>query len=1068
MAGKKRTRPTRGGAVQLSSPGVAEAATTAANKAAGDGANTPDGVVWCTPIDPSSSPSRDPSLSAASVSLFAAHSPNGKDSDAVSAVHEQTRTSTKSTVANANSNNNNNRHEHTMKERMNHTSHLTMPQEDDADDAEHMFTATASGADYLRTSKVIAPDVSGIRCLAVSPDSRELVCAREDGSLVRYEVHEFQNIVHFTMLRHSGGRRRRTVTRLHYIPHEDSFAPVCTSVSTHAVMTAAAAAGTNALSQPTIATTVTRPFRLLASYLSGQLVVYDAATLFPLYVHPRSGGAIWDFALASPRVVYTALASNAWHELELMWAPQNRTSHVIDTEDDMSPGGLDRRRRLTATGAEEAVWQSERFRLELRRIVPGVTGAHRALTVTAATEHGFMVGTDDAGHIHAWEHLSTTTMINNNNNNNDKGEEDRKEDKDANRSGAARSLWTTRLPTGIALCCAVVAASPSSLSASSSASAVGAAAFASSSSSSVVDVTVAVGTSTGDVVCVGARDGQLRHVFAQHRGPVTTMLVDRSAATFYASGWHESLRAYRCRWQASSSSAAATLSSIAPAPAGALVWYPAEVKRRTHYHEATQLAALGLPGSFSASSSALQLLLSASRDGTLMYARPADLFARPAMYLPVTTQSFAFARRRNVLLQTRMGRVEAFHPDEAVRHWVPVFAHTLASAFHLRGLWCDAALRYFCVATDERVVLVRVVWEGRGARVRRLEEVLELPAGRGVWDVCFVEAAEEEEERSGGGVDRDAAEADESMRVYLLLDDALVLVHPDMAGGCATHIRTPLHAPTCWAPTSTHKPHSSSSSSLDTAALELQRVVYDADTATVWVFGRQAVWQCAVSRGDGTPQLDTAHWVTVKHGPFARVVTVPQLCESSHGAAHSPAEPRPHAHTTGTNTNTEESTKQERRAASGPCVMGLGQACQGNSEAHTRRYYGDIITETPLALPRTLPQDVQFIAELPAHVSAEYAAVLNPSGSSVGRARGKKRPRLASGVLPASASRVFLGRFSKGLIVTTAYEWRMVSRMVVEAAFVMRGGRHVLVLERNLEKTLESLPLCWKVRRFAN
>lgn len=86
-------------------------------------------------------------------------------------------------------------------------------------------------------SQVIAPEISGIRCAAINSipndinantnyddkklssmqDDNELLVARENGSFVLYKMLSFQNIVHFTQIRHTGGRVGVTITKVAYI-----------------------------------------------------------------------------------------------------------------------------------------------------------------------------------------------------------------------------------------------------------------------------------------------------------------------------------------------------------------------------------------------------------------------------------------------------------------------------------------------------------------------------------------------------------------------------------------------------------------------------------------------------------------------------------------------------------------------------------------------------------------------------------------------------------------------------------------------------------------------------------
>jgi len=257
----------------------------------------------------------------------------------------------------------------------------------------------------VRQSKVIAPDVSGVKVMAIHPSEKELTVACENGALVQYRVSFFQNVPQFTKVRHTGGQVQRSVTALHYV------AAPSASEARHVSFRS--------------------PYVLLASMLSGQIVVYDAELLTPLFVHQRSGGAIWGMHVVSSSCIYCAMADGAWHQLRLVL------------------------RRVTVTGGMTEVVPQ----LELLRIVPGVSGADRALTVSAAPAIGLAVGTDDVGHVHAWRLPRGTS---------DGGGDD----DDANGKGGDDGsrhrglsdhevLWTTRLTKGIALSCVVVGGGPS-------------------------------------------------------------------------------------------------------------------------------------------------------------------------------------------------------------------------------------------------------------------------------------------------------------------------------------------------------------------------------------------------------------------------------------------------------------------------------------------------------------------------------------------------------------------------------------------------------------------------------
>ncbi|RNF09222.1 putative aminopeptidase, putative,metallo-peptidase, Clan MG, Family M24 [Trypanosoma conorhini] len=697
-------------------------------------------------------------------------------------------------------------------------------------------------------STVIAPDVVGVRCMAVRPGEKELIVVRENGSIVLYGIDSFQNVPHFERIRHTGGRANRTITRVRYLPCGRAL--------------------------------------FLASYLSGQLVVYCGETLSPLHVHQRTGGAIWDFCLVGAHI-YAAMADGSWQQL-----------------------------RVEEAGRAAPA-------LTLRRIIPKVPGADRALSVCGSEQWSIAAGTDDAGNVVAWrlpreeaqEERGTTATA--------AGPRAGKEGAASNSSGARpmslsdhEALWTGRLPKGMGLCCAV-----------------------GSGAGGGAAPVVAVGTSMGDIVLFDAQHGHVLKTFTHHKGPVSTLVS--SGAVLYASGWHESLRSYRAGADGE--------------------WFPAEVKRRTHYHEASELLVLQQQ----------QLILSAARDGTVMYAPVDSVFTSPAMYLPVTTQQFAFAKAKNVLLQTRHGRIEAFRTDAGLRHWTPLFAYKVHGKFHIQGLWCDEQLRYMLFATDERAALLRVRWRD-GAEdalsLRRIEEVVALPVGRGVLDCCFVQH---------GAGDGDGGAAATAASCYMLLDDTLV--HITLAEGypvVATAMQTSDAEPVC--------------------GIRPTRLLVGAaqERSSLIVCGRRGRLTCGTAP-DGTPDPSSFVWSR----------------ESTRMAASVPA---------------------LQHHASPTCVALTDNA----------RYVAGIETAAPSLLPPTLPHDVRFIARLPPL-----------AGGLAGATRGAVR---------------FLACFSRGLLYVTESSWHMQQRCTVEAAFVLKGDARVLVLVRNLEGTLEALPMCWKVRRFGN
>lgn len=824
-------------------------------------------------------------------------------------------------------------------------------------------------------SKVIAPDVSGLSCVAANRAESEVVVARENGSLVLYTVEYFQNIPHFTQVRSTGGRVRRTITRL-------AFLDLSAYIS-------------NNTNHDINADRKDRYF--VAAYLSGQIVVYDGETLFPVSVYQRTGGAVWDLAVATTAegcVVYAALADGSWHRLRVVVPSSGNNSNK----------------------------QQKPPTLELERIVPRIAGADRALSVAVSAKLRMAVGTDDAGNVHAWRHAAASAV---NGDDQAGGSSNNASSSSAPTTlSSHETLWTCRLPKGMAMSCAIAEGSWTTTTTTAGAS-------SSSSSTVLVRPAVAVGTSMGDVVILDAQHGHILHTFATHKGPVCTVIADSNV--FYASGWHESLRAFRC----SSSSGGG----------GAVVaegeWYPAEVKRRTHYHEATQL--LLLPQR--------RLLLSASRDATLMFAPVADIFSSPAMYVPVTTQRFALAQDKNVLLQTRLDRIEAFRMDAGRRHWAALFAHNIHGKFHLNGLWCDARLHFVVFATDERVVVSRIVWrEGAEAAlaIAKIEEVLELPAGRGLVDVLFVPRVNS----SGDDDDDDNDEEEEQQQsgaggLYLLFDDHILYV--TLSEGYPV-IRTDF---VC----TTSSGGEADSGSTTTTSIRPLRLVHctgkkssssgvkkeSVSAASLVAYGLRGAWRCELS-ADGTPDPDTARTTLGAAATYTHVETVPSLMAG------------------GDNKDAEEAVVVVGlSAADGRYVKGItttASAAGPNAKPAS--------PSSVLLFPKTLPHDVTLLAELP-HAHPKRRGGCNNDTEDPTTATATTATATPTATTSAAVgSGNFVGYFSKGLVFVGHREWRMAARMGVEAAFVMKDRRHILVLERNLEKTLEALPLAWKVRRFGN
>lgn len=821
-----------------------------------------------------------------------------------------------------------------------------------------------SCAALVRLSKVIAPDCSGIHRVAVHPDSTELVVARENGSLVRYSLHYFQNVPHFTQARHSGGSRRRTITSLHYwIPF--GFPPRMPAV-------------------------------LIATYLSGRVVLYDSQQLFPIFVHQRTGGAIWDSALAcegekeggSGDRLLTAMADGTWHELRLPTAASL----------------ISYREASRSTSA----WKSG-LTLELLRVIPRIPGADRALSVSASMTLHLAAGTDDARNVIAWR-LSGGSET-----------EHRSE-----------TLWTAKLPKGIGMTCCVC------------------------SGGGQGRAVVAVGSSAGEVVLLDAMVGLVVSVFSHHRGPVVALTLSRDSTALYATGWHESLRCYHCLPGDSTSLAGDSAGSV-----GLTEWAPGEVKRRTHYHEATQLRLMG------------DLLLSASRDGTLLYAPESALFRAPANYLSISTQQFAFAAERNILLHTRYSRIEAFYPDSARRHWVPLFAYASHGSYHLSGLWSDKKLHVLVFATDERVVVLALDWaqsirprQGRtgpdGLQLKRIEQRCEAPALRGVIDVVF----------SGGEETED--EAAETF-VYVLQDDQIVVLSTTPG---APRITTPLTSllkkderTLAMERPRLEKLHWASSQTLSST-----KTTHSSSSMSLVASGPDGALICPVLPG-GVLDVEAAKWDSERAFLYPR--TLPVL------GAPTPSSP-------------SSSEAEHRQVQVGLSLTHqryiCGEGIWGGSTApivdplRKDQMISRIALPARFFLPPTLPQDITFVAQVHPEAFFHFAPLFASVGSSHntggGRERGgREAPRRhEAGSTPSQFSVLLIGYFSRGVVVVTESQWKMLYRGYIEFALTLQAietkanegeerrasTEQIVLLERNLEKTLESLPLCWRVKRFGN
>ena len=382
---------------------------------------------------------------------------------------------------------------------------------------------------------------------------------------------------------------------------------------------------------------------LVASYLSGQIVVYDATTLTILHVAERFGGAIWDMvsmAAAGKKPARTAE--------ERKHAPvTNADGSIVAAADEVEGGAPSSSLDAAAAGSSSAAasdeeelvcacadgsWyhfnlvrspRSNTFALSLIQVFPKVVGAHRALTVAVCGD--VLVGGDDCGNLVAWQYPGKGVR-------------------------GYTQLWVTRLPKG---------------------------GYAKAACYDAETGILAAGTSLGDVAFVRADKGIIINTYVNHQGPITSIICagDR---TMLATGWHESLRAYRFVDRK---------------------WIPTEVRRRTHYHEASQLLYCA----------AAKAVIGASRDGTVLIAGLNDNFTVPPKYAQLVPQLYAYAADASVALTVAGNRVEMYQANDTMSRWAPLACYTAHGHFGISGVWCDTALSRVVVATTTRLVVLGCV-----------------------------------------------------------------------------------------------------------------------------------------------------------------------------------------------------------------------------------------------------------------------------------------------------------------------------------------------------------------------
>eukprot|EP00331_Platyophrya_macrostoma_P003697 CAMPEP_0176427432 /NCGR_PEP_ID=MMETSP0127-20121128/12560_1 /TAXON_ID=938130 /ORGANISM="Platyophrya macrostoma, Strain WH" /LENGTH=819 /DNA_ID=CAMNT_0017808941 /DNA_START=113 /DNA_END=2572 /DNA_ORIENTATION=+ len=714
---------------------------------------------------------------------------------------------------------------------------------------EHAGASSPPATLTVLSSAVIAPDPSGITCVALSRAEDVIAVARTNGSLSLYRLDMHQGVAHSRLIRTLGGREGRTIRRLAYTANDGA---------------------------------------LLAVYFSGQMVLFCPQTLSPMHVVPRHGGAIFDMCSASSDAgdhFVIASADGSWRQLHVTRNPA--TSSLM-------------------------------FSVDVIQTVPKITGSDRALCVAASTSLKMVVGGDDAGNVVAWpltipsaDDAAALTKL-----------------------PPPSLLWSSRIPKGFPMVLLVAERPTHDACGSKRTTTTAAASFT---------PCVYVGTTLGDVVLLSFDSGAVMRRFSQHKGPVCTLTQSKLTGAVYASGWHESLRSYVCSDDGE--------------------WFPAEVKRRTHYHEASQILVTDKH----------QLLLSASKDGTIMMSPLATVFSSPAQYVDTCAQSFAFAKQRGILVQSRRDRLEFFRMSATQSYWIPVasLAIQLPCGYHVKGVWCDAALRTVILASDVTVMVMELQWSaaanstvGGPADAYRIKKVLPrlTKSVLGTADCAF---------------------SDDGKHAYVLAACELLHVSLDVEGAVA-----------------------------DEGKQRKQRF-------------KKAPEPLVLS----TTLMQVFHTATlVPEVGLTLAGPTGAVCFKLHpddGTILNATEPIPL-----TKTSTELVSKQ------------------GVALLHSERYQN--ITAAPsspegLLLPESMPHDVRIVSS---HSEATEGA--DGETSSL------------------SSSPCLFGAFSKGLVRVTDKNWKMIHRGTTVQAFPLEGSNTILSLERNIEGSVEALPSCWKVRRFAN
>jgi hypothetical protein len=435
---------------------------------------------------------------------------------------------------------------------------------------------------------------------------------------------------------------------------------------------------------------------------------------------------------------------------------------------------------------------------------------------------------------------------------------------------------------------------------------------------------IAVGTSIGDILLLNASHGHIERTFSHHKGPISTVVCHLDV--FYACGWHESLRSYRY--------------SVAEE-----IWFPAEVKRRTLYHEASNLRILQ---KYSA-------ILLGSRDGTVMSSPLAHCFTSPAQYLNVVSQFFVYAKVPGVVVQSRGVHLNAFRRDGCGKNWLPFFSLKHSDNFPCRGLWCDDRLTLLCVASDVSVDVFRVQWNCAES-IEKIDVLLHLDVA-GAVDVTF----------------------DRSQDPGIVLVLCAYELHAVSVDVSRRHERLTLE-----------------SCNGDFQRLHCVRNPKNPFSGVAILTGERGIRCYQLNLSDTGAIIDRDSFSLVSSDPFSYSALIPRQSEDAVVEDH--------------------------------MLVGL----------FAHRYHQTYMVGWEHCRPSLL--------------SAER---LNPT-----------LPHDCLFIQWTSAGDL-IGHFPRGLISHRLKAWHVLKRCTVAAVFA-DASQGLVLLERNIEGEVESLPPCWKVRRFGN